>query len=631
MLMFIVGCEPGEEPGIPLFRHWVIDPKPNAGDDCCTDVLMLGDINGDGNLDVVLGAERATGPGLVWYQYPTWEKHPVARGEFTTDGQLADIDGDGDLDIVISTFSEGKGRILWFENGSATGQGAWVRHEIGNGFGHDVLVGDVNGDGKLDVVTSDKKKVVLWIQVTADRFEEHVVVERPGEGTALSDIDGDGDLDLVFGGTWLENPGSRNPAGPWKPYPIAPNWHRDTRVVAADMNRDGRPDVVLSVSEGTGPLSWFESPGEPRSGAWIEHPIEKGALEGAHSLQVADFDGDGGLDVLTAEMHTSGRKRVLVYFNKGGTFTPAVLSRKGSHNMRIGDIDGDGDYDLVGKNYAGPGRVVEMWENVARDARWGYVSIDGDRPGSQKGKMGLVFADADRDGLTDVIAGSFLYRNPGGDLRGAWSRTLLVDEGFDVFFAVDVDGDNYSDLIGLKDATVYWIEAEDEKATAWKARAVWQVAAGGRTQGYVAARLVPGARPQLVFTRGKNLYALEIPDDPRKAVWPLHRISTGTEEEGIAIGDIDGDGDLDIAAVGADGHHVVWLENPGSLSKEWQVHAVGGQVDASKSWVDRVALADLNGDGRLDVIATEERQDLELRARLYWFENPADPKSGLWK
>lgn len=622
----------GDEPGTPLFRRWVIDPQPNTGTECCTDVLILGDINGDGNLDVVLGAERAKGAGLVWYQYPTWEKRPVANGDFTTDGQLADIDGDGDPDIVIGTLAEGKGRILWFENGSGSGQGTWARHEVGAGYAHDVVVGDVNGDGKLDVVTSDKKKVVLWIQVTPDRFEERVIVERPGEGTALADIDGDGDLDLVFGGTWLENPGSRNAAGPWEPHLIAPNWPRDTRVVVADMNRDGRPDVVLSVSEGKGSLSWFESPANPRSDAWVEHPVEKGTLEGAHSLQVADFDGDGGLDVLTAEMHTSGRKRVLVYFGKGGAFAPAVLSRKGSQNMQIGDIDGDGDYDLVGKNYAGPGRVVEMWENVARDARkWGYVSIDGDRPGSQKGKMGLVFTDADRDGFTDVIAGSFLYRNPGGDLRGAWSRTLLVDGGFDVYFAVDVDGDKYSDLIGLKDATVYWIEAEDEKVTAWKARAVGQVAAGGRTQGYVAARLVPGSRPQLVFTRGKNLYALEIPDDPRKAVWPLHRISTGTEEEGIAIGDIDGDGDLDIAAVGADGHQVVWLENPGSLSKEWQARAVGGQVDASGSWLDRIALADLNGDGRLDVIATEERQDLEPRARLYWFENPAGPKSGLWK
>ena len=631
-LLSVGGCEFGVEPGTPLFRHWVVDPKPNTGEDCCTDVLMLGDINGDGNLDIVLGAEHATGAGLVWYQYPTWEKHLVANGEFTTDGQLADIDGDGDLDIVIGTFAEGKGQILWFENGSASGQGAWARHEVGGGFAHDVVVGDVNGDGRPDIVTCDKKKLVLWLQVTPDRFEERVIVGRPGEGIALADIDGDGDHDLVFGGAWLENPGSRNAAGPWKPHPIAPNWHRDTKVAVADMNGDGRPDVVLSVSEGKGSLSWFESPTAPRTGVWIEHPIETGALEGAHSLQVADFDEDGRLDVVTAEMHTSSKKQVLVYFNKGNTFTRTILSREGSHNMRIADIDGDGDYDIVGKNYAGAGRVVELWENLgSRSTAWTYMSIDADRPGSQKGKMGLVFADADRDGRTDVIAGAFLYRNPGGDLQGAWKRTVIVDEDMDVYFAVDVDGNGYTDLVGLKDASVYWIEAKDEKATAWTVRPVGQVAAGGRTQGYTVARLAPGARPQLVFTRGKNLYALEIPDDPRNSTWPLHRISARTEEEGIAVGDIDGDGDLDIAAVGGDGHHAIWLENPGLLSAEWQVHVIGGQVDPSRAWIDRIGMADLNGDGRLDVIATEERQDEELPAHLYWFENPSDPRAGPWK
>lgn len=631
ILCLAAGCGPEDGTGTTLFRHWIIDPLPNTGKDCCTDVLMVGDVNGDGTQDVIVGAQNAKGAGLAWYQYPTWEKHAVANGEFTTDGQLADIDADGDLDIVIGTFPDGHGELVWFENRSATDERTWTRHEVGKGYIHDVAIGDINGDGKLDIVTCDKKKVVLWIQVTPGRFEEHPILERPGEGIALADMDGDGDLDVVFGGNWLENPGHRDVADPWRFHPIAPNWHRDTRVVVADMNRDGRPDVVLSVSEGAGSLSWFESPANRHSGAWIEHPIETGMLEGAHSLQVADFDGNGTLDVLMAEMHTSSTKRVLVYFNTGTGFTSAVLSRRGSHNMRIADIDGDGDYDIVGKNYAGAGRVVELFENLSSQAKaWTYISIDADRPGSQKGKMGLVFADADYDSRTDVIAGAFLYRNPGGDLRRAWNRTVIADEDMDVLFAVDVNGNRHTDLIGLKGATVYWIEAKDEKAMAWTARAIAQVAAGERTQGFAVAGLVPGARPQLVFTRGKNLYVLEIPDDPRSTTWPLHRISTRTEEEGIAVGDIDGDGDLDIAAVGADGHHVIWLENPGSLAAEWSVHAVGGQVNASKIWVDRVALADINGDGRVDVIATEEMQDLTLPAHLYWFENPSNPRTGPW-
>jgi len=629
ILIFLVisGCQ-SRNKSVAFLNYQVIDPNPNTGEECCTDILMLGDINGNGAMDVVIGAEKAEGVGLVWYQYPTWEKHPVARGEFTTDGQLADVDGDGDLDIVIGSFPQGKGEILWFENVSGTGEGEWTRHGVGKGYAHDLAAGDMNSDGRIDIVSCDKKKVTIWEQASNDSWQEHVLASRAGEGIALADIDKDGDLDVVYGGSWLENPGSLNTTR-WTSRSIAPKWSPDTRVFVADMNRDGRPDVVLTASEGKGPLSWFESPENVRTGTWVEHPVEKNNLEGAHSLQVADFDGDGEPDILTAEMHTSGEKRVLVYLNRKGTFEPMILSRSGSHNMRAGDIDGDGDIDIVGKNYGGPGRVVEMWENRLGDANtWKYIPIDGKRPKSEKGKMGLCFTDADRDGFTDVVAGSFLYRNPGGDLKGTWQRILVAD-GVDLFFAIDADGDRFPDLIGIRGDTVFWVEATDEQATSWKALPVGNVEKG-KTQGYLEANLIPGKKRQLVFTRGKNLYVLQVPLDPDLDPWPLHRISTENEEEGLAAADIDGDGDLDLAAVGSDGHHVIWLENPGLLSVRWRMRVVGGQIDGSRAWVDRIGLADLNGDGRPDILATEERPDRELNAHLYWFEAPPDPDSGTW-
>ena len=305
-VIFIVlpgGCNTAADSS-DIFLHQVIDPHPNTGKECCTDILILGDINGDGCLDVVVGAEKAEEQGLVWYQYPTWEKHPVASGEFTTDGQTADIDGDGDLDIVIGIYPSGGGEILWFENTTGTGQGEWIRHRIGKGYAHDLIVGDLDGDDDLEIVTCDKKKVVAWKQVSLKSWKEHIIIERKGEGIALADIDGDADLDIVYGGSWLQNPGSLKKT-PWTVHFIAPKWSPDTRVVVTDMNRDLKPDVILSASEGKGALSWFQSPENPTSGSWIEHPVEKGMLEGAHSLQVADLDNDGDLDIVTAEMHTS--------------------------------------------------------------------------------------------------------------------------------------------------------------------------------------------------------------------------------------------------------------------------------------------------------------------------------------
>ncbi len=74
------------------------------------------------------------------------------------------------------------------------------------------------------------------------------------------------------------------------------------------MNGDGKQDIVLSHSEGEGRVSWFENP------SWTEHIIESESLQGAHSLEVADFDGDNDLDVFVGEMNIGGGK-VMVYEN----------------------------------------------------------------------------------------------------------------------------------------------------------------------------------------------------------------------------------------------------------------------------------------------------------------------------
>lgn len=616
-----IGCA-RQAPGLPFLEHWVVDPAPDAGDECCSDILILADINRDGATDIVLGSQGAHDAGLVWYEFPSWRKHAIARGEFTTDGTAADMDGDGDVDLVIGKLSSQPGRILWFENPGIAEVEAWLPHAVGDGYAHDVGLGDLDNDGDFDVVSCDKKSITVWEALPDRTFVPHAIAHRPGEGIALADLDRDGQVDIVFGGTWLRNPGTLN-GQPWVSHTVAPGWPADTRVALADLSGDGRTDIALSVSEGDGRLSWFEAPERPIDGLWKEHPIEREALTEVHSLQIGDIDGDGDADVVAAEMHTSPKRLVRVYLNEGGTFRAADLSYHGSHNMRLGDLDADGDLDLVGKNYGGRGRAVELWENHWNDA-WTYHPVDTSRPKSEEGKMGLCFPDLNADGFPDIAAGAMLYLNPAGRLDEPWPRISLPSD-VDVITAIPGTEKGRFDLLALRANTLVRLDGAASAPAAVTITAIADLAPG-RTQGCALAKLIPAQNPQIVFSHGKHLYCLEVPDGLTADRWKLHTLSDETEEEGVAAADLDGDGDIDLAAVAGDGTGPVWLENPGSLKAPWKVRRIG----SVGPWTDRIALADVDRDGHVDLIATAERQDWNREAELVWFRNSGDPQASAW-
>ena len=387
--------------------------------------------------------------------------------------------------------------------------------------------------------------------------------------------------------------------------------------------------MVISVSESDGQIAWFANPADSAGRNWQRHEIESRTMTGVHGLQVADFDGDKDLDVAAAEMHTSGKKRVQIYLNDSTDgWLPLTLSRDGSHNIRVADIGADGDMDIVGKNYGDAGRIVEMWENETAPGEWDYVPVDEDRPDSQKWKTGLVFADVDLDGDMDIAAGSCIYTNPGvaGGIKGAWERTEL-GKYLDLFFAVDIDGDPHIDLVGASVDRLVWVETAAGGADTWSRFEVATVP-DARTQGYTVADVEPGGRPELVFTRGKALFYAVIPESsPAEKQWKIVEVSGLSEEEGIAAADLDGDGDIDLAGVSGDGHSVVWYANPGDGSPGWKQHTIG----PSDEWLDRVAIADIDGDSRLDVVVSEETQDWSYNARIYWYRGPADPVADPWE
>jgi hypothetical protein len=633
------------------FEHVIIEAN-FEGSDC----KGAADINGDGYPDVI----AATAHELAWYEYPTWAKHTVAYGtNFTTDMQVPDVNNDGVPDIVVPDGPRGK--LTWFENprghGADPATDPWVPHLIGyqkTTFAHDVQVGDVNGDGKLDVVTRNGSagrpgNTILWLQKSSDSW---VRVELPtvvsGEGTAIADINRDGRLDVIQNGYWLECPKDDPASGTWIVHEIDRNWPDLVGATVADLNRDGRPDLVLSPAESKGKLAWYEAPPDPVREKWIEHVIDPD-VEFIHTFKVADVDNDGNLDIVTAEMLGSGyhkeihsRARVSVYLNRGDSlhWKQQVVATTGGHNLRVADLNSDGTVDIISSNWESPDfpyHPLEAWINKSAAKgrlpldRWTYIPVD-----DHKGKwgdfekpawmryFGLAAGDVTGDSYKDIVSGRYFYRNPGGDMTGLWAR---VDFGMNVdgMLMVDVDGDGQLDVIAEHLPDVYWLKPLDKEANTWKALKVASIPTASHVngQGYKLAQLVPGPKQQILLA-SQGLYYITIPEHPENGNWPVTCIAKDATDEGVDVGDFNDDGRLDVAAGYGDGRQVAWWENAGNGQADWVRHQVGSTAE----WKDRTSVADLNGDRRPDIIVSEE--SVWKGDSIYWFENPGDPSATSW-
>ncbi|MEM1134958.1 MAG: VCBS repeat-containing protein [Bacteroidota bacterium] len=375
--LFIVGCQkPSEQPVVEekekikiTFDTLVVSDSANQWF-----ARALADFDKDGLLDVAyIDVAGFGGPlGILkGSKQPYWETKWIAEkapneGPFSCgDLEVGDIDNDGDIDILGPqnagewTDIPKKHVFYWYEYPDMQ------PHYIGENRDYikDVSLVDFNKDNKLDLagISFDGQLFVLYRQDDPETWTkvQEFHVDNMHEGMDTGDIDGDGNIDIAADGYWFKNPGG-DLTGKWEILEIDTIWHNQTgdwsrnatKNFCVDLDKDGRVEVFISHSERAGyPVAYYTLV-DVANNKW-EKTILIDELPAAHTLQIADMDLDGDMDVLTGvNKHRAmgleiNEFPVYILLNNGDKgWEKQLIDKRGIYNGHVGDFEGDGDLDI---------------------------------------------------------------------------------------------------------------------------------------------------------------------------------------------------------------------------------------------------------------------------------------------
>lgn len=319
--------------------------------------VSVGDLNGDGYLDLVLAKGRhwplvdrvllGDGQGHILRAYNLGEK-----ADRSYSGRLVDLDGDGDLDVVISNdapdpklvyLNDGKGQ---FHVGSTYGRAEWETRNAS--------VADLDGDGRPDIIVANRTDKgpntnYICLNQGKGRFSADCIAFSHESATTITpaDFDHDGLIDLAVpnrdgGQSYLYFNGGKANFSNLKRIPFGPPDAAIRMTEAADLDADGLLDLV-AIDERRGVAIYFGQPDGTFSSGLA---IENGKVT-PYALSVRDLNGDGKIDIIVGNVEA----QPTIYFNDGSGrhYAPVHFGdNKGTvYGFAVGDLDRDGLLDIA--------------------------------------------------------------------------------------------------------------------------------------------------------------------------------------------------------------------------------------------------------------------------------------------